>query len=87
MEAIWAGLRAVISFILNMVQYLVFGSVIVSWLNADRDNPVVRLIHQTTEPMFRPLRKFTNKIPGPLDWAPMVVLMIIIFLQAVIARL
>lgn len=87
MDAIWAGLKVVFNLVLNMVQYLVIGSVLISWLNADPNHPVVRLIHQTTEPMFRPLRKVTSKIPGPLDWAPMAVLMVIVFLQVVLGRL
>lgn len=81
------GLAAVISFFLSAIQLLVFASIIVSWVG-DRSNQIVIMIVNLTEPIYRPLRRFTSRIPGPFDWAPMLVLAIIIFMQfAVVANL
>lgn len=75
------GLAAVIEVILNMVQVLIFASIIVSWVGADPRNQIVQMIGRMTEPLYRPLRGITSKIPGPFDWAPMILILIIIFLQ------
>jgi YggT family protein len=82
MEAMGAMVVTVVNFIANIIQVLVIGSVIVNLLGADRSNPIVRILTETTEPIYRPLRKLTRKIPGPLDWAPVVVLLIVITVQA-----
>jgi YggT family protein len=85
MNPFFNGLAAVVSFLLSIVQILVFASIIVSWVG-DRNNQIVQMIYSVTEPMYRPLRKLTDKIPGPFDWAPMAVLGIIIFLQASVVK-
>jgi len=82
MDAAFAnGLAAIIDFLLNMVQVLVIASVLISWVGADSRNSIVQMIYQATEPMYRPIRRFTSRFPGPFDWAPLVVLLIIVFLQ------
>lgn len=74
--ALASTLAGVISFILNIVQFLVLASVVVSWIG-DTRHPIVQMIYSVTEPMYRPIRKFTSRIPGPLDWAPIAVLLIV----------
>lgn len=80
--AILNGLFAVAALILNFVQLLVFASIVVSWVG-DSSNTIVQMIYSVSEPIYRPIRKFTNKIPGPFDWAPFAVILIVIFLQTV----
>lgn len=81
MDAAFASsLAAIIGFILNIVQLLVIASVIVSWVG-DPSNSIVQMISSVTEPMYRPIRKLTRNIPGPIDWAPMGVLLIVIAIE------
>jgi YggT family protein len=70
-----------IDMVLNVVQVLVLGSVIVSWVNADPRNPIVQMLRATTEPMYRPFRILTQYIPGPMDWAPLVLLLVVEFVR------
>lgn len=74
------GLAAVISMFLSMIQLLVLASVIVSWVG-DKSNVVVQMIYNITEPIYRPIRRLTSRIPGPFDWAPLAVIAIVIFLE------
>jgi YggT family protein len=80
--ALLDGLSAVVTMFTQMIQLLVIASIIVSWVG-DRSNPIVQMIYNITEPIFRPIRRLTSKIPGPFDWAPMVVLAIVILIQKV----
>lgn len=81
MNPIANGLANVLGFLIQIIQLLVFASIIVSWVG-DRNNQIVQMIHSITEPMYRPFRKLTQNIPGPFDWAPLIVIMILIFLQS-----
>ena len=74
------GLAAVLNMFFNMLQLLILASVIVSWVG-DRSNVIVQMIFNITEPIYRPIRRLTSRIPGPFDWAPMILLAIIIFLE------
>ncbi len=79
------GLAAVINFFISVIQLLVFASIIVSWVG-DRSNQIVVMIINITEPIYRPIRRFTRNIPGPFDWAPMIVMAIIIFVQIAVVK-
>ena len=75
------GVAAVLQLVLNLAMALVILSAIVSWVGADMNNPLVQMIRQMTEPMYRPFRKLTGNLPGPIDWAPLIVMLIIVFLS------
>lgn len=82
MNSLMYGLGSVIELVLNMVQFLIFVSVFISWFSADPSNPLVRMVNSLTEPMYRPIRKYiTGRIPGPFDLAPVVLIFILIFVQ------
>jgi YggT family protein len=78
--ALLDGLAAVVSMFAQMIQLLVIASVIVSWVG-DRSHPIVQMIYNITEPMYRPLRRLTSRIPGPIDWAPMALLAVVILVE------
>ncbi len=75
------GLAFVFNLVLNMVQLLVIASVVVSWVGGDPRNQLVQMVKSATEPIYRPLRRLTSRIPGQMDWAPFAALLVVVFLQ------
>ncbi|MDE3269844.1 MAG: YggT family protein [Pseudomonadota bacterium] len=71
----------VLDLLFNFIQLVVIASVVVSWVNADPYNPIVRMINGITEPIYRPIRKYTGRITGSIDLSPFVVILIVVFLQ------
>jgi YggT family protein len=84
MESILYALGKVILVALNMLQILIFASVLIGWVGGDPNNQMVQMVRAITEPLYRPFRKLTRNIPGPLDWAPLLLILVIIFVQSVI---
>jgi YggT family protein len=84
MDSILFALGKVTLIALRMIQILVFASVLISWVGADPNNQMVQMVRSITEPLFRPFRKITRNIPGPLDWAPLTLLLVIVFVEIVI---
>lgn len=75
----------VIEIVLNMIQLLIFLSVLISWFSADPRNPLVNMVRTLTEPMYAPIRRYvTGRINLPIDLAPLVLWLLIIFIQKVI---
>lgn len=66
--------------LLTIYMYLIIGRAIISWVNPDPYNPIVSFLNRATEPV---LEKVRSRLPylGGLDLSPMVVILIIIFLQ------
>jgi YggT family protein len=57
---------------------------LISWVNPDPWNPIVRFLYQVTEPVLRPIR---SRLPfAGIDLSPMVVILIIYFLQRFLVR-
>jgi YggT family protein len=61
--------------------WIVIARAILSWVNPDPYNPIVRFIHNVTEPVLYRIR---SKIPinfGGIDFSPIIVILGVIFLQ------
>lgn len=70
-----------INFVLSAYIWVVIGRAVISWVNADPYNPIVRFLIQATEPV---LSKIRNVLPpmGGLDLSPMILILGVIFLQS-----
>ena len=66
--------------ILNLLQIMIYASVIVSFIGGNHYHPAVQKLRAFTEPMYAPFRKLGLQIGG-IDLSPLFVLMIIHFLQ------
>lgn len=76
----------VIDIILVVFMWIVIARAVLSWVNPDPYNPIVRFIYKITEPVLYPIRR---KFPigfGGIDFSPVIVFLIIIFLQTFIVR-
>ena len=57
---------------------------LLSWVNPDPWNPIVRFLYQVTEPVLRPIRR---RLPVTgIDFSPVVVILAIYFLQRFLVR-
>ncbi|MBF0443089.1 MAG: YggT family protein [Oligoflexales bacterium] len=70
------AIMKVLLYLLSIVKFLVIVSIIISWIGDPR-NQIVQMINQVTEPLYRPFRGLARRIPGPLDWTPVIVLAIV----------
>jgi YggT family protein len=66
--------------------WLVIARAIISWVNPDPYNPIVRFLYQVTEPVLYRIRRFLPLGAIPIDLSPIIVLLIIFFLDAFLVR-
>ncbi|HTG81162.1 MAG TPA: YggT family protein [Geobacteraceae bacterium] len=58
---------------LDIYMYIIIGRAIISWVNADPYNPIVRFLYKATEPVLYRVRRFMPDMGG-LDLSPLVVI-------------
>jgi YggT family protein len=82
---IFANLLLALAQILNIAltayMWIVIISAVVSWVNPDPYNPIIRFLRAVTEPVYRPIRRIIGYRLGPIDISPMIVILAIIFVQ------
>ena len=61
--------------------WILLGRVIISRVNADPDNPIVRFLYIATEPVLARVRRILPVYAGGFDLSPIVVWVAVIFLQ------
>ncbi len=71
----------VLDYALNIYLWIVIASAVLSWVNPDPYNPIVRFLRKATEPVFYQIRKHLPVTFGGMDMSPIVVFLVIIFLQ------
>lgn len=72
---------AVLDAVLNIYWWIIIASVVVGWVGADPYNPIIRFLRSATEPLFYRLRSALPLVFGGIDFAPLVVLLLIQFLR------
>ena len=74
--------------LLTGVQWVVIIAVLISWVNPDPRNPIVRFLWGVTEPIFRPFRRLLPPSrTGNIDLSPIFVLLIIFLLIRFLTRM
>ena len=71
----------VINWALEAYLWIVIARALLSWVNPDPFNPIVRLLYRVTEPVLRPIRRRLSTIQMGLDISPIIVVVVIKFLQ------
>ncbi len=71
--------------VLHTIYWIMFIIILVgallSWVRPDPYHPVVRFVYRFTEALYRPIRRLIPTNFGGLDIAPMIVILIMIFIN------
>jgi YggT family protein len=71
--------------LIDVYSLILLGSVILSWVRLPDDNPIVRIVHQLTEPVLSRVRSILPAAGG-FDFSPMVVMLGLQLLKRLLVR-
>ena len=75
------ALASVIGLVLNLYMWIIIARAVISWVNPDPYNPIVRFLYSITDPVLLAIRRRLPLSFGGIDFSPIVVILVIIFLQ------
>ena len=75
------ALAIVVDYGLTIYLWVVIARAVLSWVSPDPYNPIVRFIHNVTEPVLSRIRRALPLNLGGIDISPIIVMMVVIFLQ------
>ena len=80
------GLASVLDIALQLYLYIVVARAILSWVNPDPHNAIVRFLNRATEPVLYWVRRRLPVALGGIDFSPMLVILALIFLRTFLVQ-
>jgi YggT family protein len=77
----------VLNVALTIYMWIVIISALITWVNPDPYNPIVRFLYSMTEPVYRAIRRRLPFRMTAIDFTPMLVILAIIFLQGMLGQI
>ena len=76
-----------IGWLLDIYSWIIIAAALISWVSPDPRNPIVMFLRQVTEPVLNPVRRLLPPWKtGGLDLSPLIVLLLIQFIERVVLR-
>jgi YggT family protein len=76
------ALANLLHLVLQAYFWIIIARAVLSWVNPDPFNPIVRFLYRVTEPVLRPIRHRLPTLSIGIDLSPMVVILAIFFLDS-----
>jgi YggT family protein len=73
--------------IINLYIWVVIIAALITWVNPDPANPIVQILRRLTEPVYRKMREFFPTSFNGMDFAPIILILILQFLSRILIRL
>jgi len=81
-----AAVANVLNIVLIGYMWVVIARAVLSWVNPDPFNPIVRFIHNITEPVLFQIRRKLPVYFGGIDFSPFIVILGVYFIRQFIVN-
>ena len=79
------AIAQILDYVLWAYMWVLIARVVISFFDADYQNPIVRFVYALTEPLLAPVRRSLSAYRG-FDFSPIVVWLVLVFLQRFLVR-
>ena len=87
MDVLWSALYQIISLFFQIYIFIVIARALVSWVNPDPYNPIVRFLFNATEPILSRMRRYLPLQVGGIDLSPIALLVALSVVEQILLRL
>jgi YggT family protein len=75
-----------VQMIIGVYIFIVVARALISWVGPDPYNPIVRFLHNATDPVLNRIRRLIPLQFGGFDFSPLLLLLVLFFFQRLIDR-
>lgn len=76
----------IIDLAFNLYIFIVIARALISWVNPDPYNPIVRFLHNATDPVLYRIRRLLPFQMGAFDFTPIILLLALSVIQQVLVE-
>lgn len=80
------AIATILNYGLTIYMYIIIARAIISWVNPDPYNPIVRFLNSVTEPVLFRIRRRLPLFFGGMDFSPIIVILAIVFIQSFVVQ-
>lgn len=73
-----------VDLVFNVLMLVILVNALLSWFRMDHSNPVVQLTSRISDVVCNPIRRLFPTVASGIDFAPMIAMVALIFLQKLI---
>ncbi len=74
------------NYLLTIAEWLIIIRALISWVNPDPYNPIVRFLYKTTEPLLQPFRRIIPSYTIGIDLSPIFAIIAIWFVKLFVIK-
>ncbi|AXH12308.1 YggT family protein [Halarcobacter bivalviorum] len=86
-DALLSSVFTVVLTVIFLYKWVIIISAIISWVKPDPYNPIVQMLYRLTEPAYNLVRRFIPTVFGGMDFAPIILIFALIFLETFLGKL
>ncbi|MEZ0329111.1 MAG: YggT family protein [Dissulfuribacterales bacterium] len=76
------AVATILDLTLSLYMWILIARAVISWVNPDPYNPIVRFLYSVTDPVLYRIRRILPLHFGGIDFSPMVLILAIVFVQS-----
>lgn len=82
------AIAKVLGLIINIYTMIIIIAALISWVNLDPYNPLVRILYGLTSPVFGTIRRFMPRVfhTSRIDISPIIALILLVIIETVVVN-
>jgi len=80
------ALAQVLGMLIRFYTWIVIARAVISWVSPDPYNPIVRFLHNATDPVLYRIRRLIPASFGGVDFSPLILILGLYFLEAFLVQ-
>lgn len=87
MQVFWSSVYQLVDLVFTLYSYIVIGRAVISWVNPDPYNPIVRFLHNATEPVLARMRRYLPLQFSGIDLSPIALLLALTIIEKLLLNI
>ena len=84
MQVLWSALYDVVGLVFQVYIFIVIARALVSWVNPDPYNPIVRFLHNATDPVLSRMKRYLPLQFSGVDLSPIALLLALTVVEKIL---
>jgi YggT family protein len=87
MQVLWSSLYDIVSLVFQVYIFIVIARALISWVNPDPYNPIVRFLYSATEPVLALMKRYLPLQFSGIDLSPIALLFALTIIEKILLNI